>query len=376
MARNTTELYDALVLGAGPAGATAATVLARHGRRVCLVDAAGFPREAGAAGWISAPCVSLLAELDIAPKDFGARPFKSVAFFDADLAKFAHPEFAEPAGFIVNRAKFGDALVKMAAAAGVEVRSQTRVREVVLGERQVTLKTDDSKSSVPVQGRLLVFSAGRGTPLLTRLGVSMDTAQGGSWAAQIESDDPPAKGDAAVSIIFGLDRTGGFGIIMTAKGLAAVGIQSASDRRDVIPNLVSICRLAREKGLIDVDLTRQAAAANVTVSPTAVALSMDTHVTKHTLIVGDAGGFVAAASGEGIYPGMWSARIAADVIHRALDAPSPQDALMEFDAAWRTKMADYLRAPNSDAQYILPLVFSNQPMANRMGAAFFAGENI
>ena len=29
-----------------------------------------------------------------------------------------------------------------------------------------------------------------------------------------------------------------------------------------------------------------------------------------------------------------------------------------------------------DSQFLIPLIFSNQPMADRMGAAFFSGENI
>ncbi len=37
--------YDAVVVGAGPAGSTAAIVLARGGARVALVDKASFPRQ-------------------------------------------------------------------------------------------------------------------------------------------------------------------------------------------------------------------------------------------------------------------------------------------------------------------------------------------
>ena len=36
--------YDVIVVGAGPAGATAATLLAQHGRRVVLLEREGFPR--------------------------------------------------------------------------------------------------------------------------------------------------------------------------------------------------------------------------------------------------------------------------------------------------------------------------------------------
>ena len=38
-------MHDALVIGAGPAGAAAAWALARARRRVALVDREGFPRD-------------------------------------------------------------------------------------------------------------------------------------------------------------------------------------------------------------------------------------------------------------------------------------------------------------------------------------------
>jgi len=39
-----TPMFDVIVCGAGPAGAIAATVLARGGARVLMVDRARFPR--------------------------------------------------------------------------------------------------------------------------------------------------------------------------------------------------------------------------------------------------------------------------------------------------------------------------------------------
>jgi flavin-dependent dehydrogenase len=128
--------------------------------------------------------------------------------------------------------------------------------------------------------------------------------------------------------------------------------------------------------VLPLDVSQEAARAKVTQSPASAALDMDTHVGKHSLLIGDAGGFISAASNEGIYPAMWSAQIAVEVIDSALKSPQSQDELMSFETKWRTTMADYLRSPNTDIQFLLPLIFSNQPIADRMGAAFFSGENI
>jgi len=124
------------------------------------------------------------------------------------------------------------------------------------------------------------------------------------------------------------------------------------------------------------DLSAQAAKAKPIRCPAGWALDMDTHVAKHTLLIGDAGGFIAATSNEGLYPAMWSARIAVDVIDKALRNPYSQDELMAFDTQWRMQIADHLRSPHTDIRFLLPLIFSNQAMADRMAAAFFFGENI
>lgn len=46
-------MYDAIIVGGGPAGSTCARTLTRHGARVAVIDRAEFPRVKLCAGWLS-----------------------------------------------------------------------------------------------------------------------------------------------------------------------------------------------------------------------------------------------------------------------------------------------------------------------------------
>lgn len=367
--------FDVVIVGAGPAGATAAIILAQLDHKVLLIDAEAVPREGTSAGWLNARAAPMLKELGVSSRPLLDCAFRDVTFLNEDFSKQAKPSFEESPGYLVDRVQFANALVKCAEKTGAKVVAGSPVAELRQHETAVEVILAGGKS---LSGRLLLFAAGRISPLLEQTGIPVDSGRDAMWTAQVDAVSSPAKGktEPHVAVVLGLNGTAGFAFCAVSRSRVSVAINWLGNQERTIPQLVRICKALFDNQTLPVDLTERARGCRVVQTPTAGALDMDSHVGKNTLLIGDAGGFVTAAGNEGLYPAMWSARIASDVVSAALTSKHSQDELMTFEAKWRTTMADYLRSPNTDLQFLLPLIFSNQPMADRMGAAFFSGENI
>jgi len=67
----TVDQFDAVVVGAGPAGSVAALTLARGGAHVALVDKARFPRDKACGDLIGPRGVALLSELGVGVEPTG-----------------------------------------------------------------------------------------------------------------------------------------------------------------------------------------------------------------------------------------------------------------------------------------------------------------
>jgi len=368
------EIYDVAVIGAGPAGAVVAHIMAKNGHRVLLLDRATFPRQTMCSGWVSAHAPGMLAGVGIESSKMFDQPFSDVVIYNADFSKEATPEFESPPGFLVDRAAFDADLVRCAVASGAEFKPETEIVRIQLAESSAKLTAHDERA---FESRLLVLASGRMSPLAESIGFP-SLASGSRWVATASEQGALVKGPKTprVAIVLGLDGASSFGFVRVSKEQVSVDVTWDGEQKDAVRALMGLCRALRERELIPIDLMPRAVKATPLRSSAAAAIDMDTHVRKHTLLIGDAGGFVSAVSNEGIYPAIWSATIAAEVLEDALGNEHSQDALIAFNAAWRMKMAEHLRSPHTDVRFLLPLVFSNQPMANRMGAAFFFGDNI
>jgi len=98
-------------------------------------------------------------------------------------------------------------------------------------------------------------------------------------------------------------------------------------------------------------------------------------VANRALLIGPAGGFVTAC-GEDIYPGCWSAVLAAQTARHALGERHLQDALQAYRQQWGATIGDYLRGPQQNLRFLLPLIYRNPMMAARLTDAILLGKSV
>jgi flavin-dependent dehydrogenase len=78
---------DIIVVGAGPAGSTAAKLLADRGYSVVMVDRAVFPRHKTCASWINRLAFERFSYLPPHLEELVEAPFYGIKFYDSSLQR-------------------------------------------------------------------------------------------------------------------------------------------------------------------------------------------------------------------------------------------------------------------------------------------------
>src|SRR4051794_29149040 len=126
--------YDAIVIGAGPAGSTAALLLARAGWSVAIVEKAEYPRPKVCGEFISAPTLALLGTIGVGEEivEAAGPEVREVAVYAGErVIEGAMPRAAEPVtyGRALRRDRLDTLMLDAARRAGAVVWQPWRVRQ-------------------------------------------------------------------------------------------------------------------------------------------------------------------------------------------------------------------------------------------------------
>jgi flavin-dependent dehydrogenase len=293
--------WDAVVIGAGPAGALAAQQLAGRGLRTLVVDAKRFPRSKVCGGCLNRRGVTALDAAGlkhVLGVSQAARVTTLHWIVGAERARFALPEMR-----VVDRAAFDLALVEAARRAGATFWDGTPACvEPALREGLRTLAAPHPSGQFTIQSRVVICADGLARSSVKRLpefGSLISSRSRIGVGATVEYDGPLARDEIAMIV----GRPG------------YVGLARSGDRRLNVAAALDPAWLARSNASeLIADMLRDAGLhvlddwSHVSWHGTPPLTGRPNRVAAERLfVIGDASGYVEPFSGEGMATALQSA---------------------------------------------------------------------
>jgi geranylgeranyl reductase family protein len=322
------ESVDVLVVGAGPAGISAAKAAAEGGASVLLVDAKS---EIGLPVCCAEFVPRLMArELDI-PDEAVAQSVDDMIFFVTEETATSELGRVRSPGFILHRERLESCLARSAVEAGCELATSTRAKPgpdgTVYVVRENRVRCLRPAVVVAADGPFSIFRpAEEEKPCLPAVQFTL----------------PLARRTNGTEIHFRRELRSGYAWLFPKGDLANVGLGCAppGDRRELFPLLEAFVGDLRRAGkLAAKEPVRRAAGWIPTWGPPETALRVGDG--RNVLFAGDAGGFTDPLSGAGFWPAILTGRLAGRC---AGEAASQSDwaLLSQYDEEWRGHLGSAL----------------------------------
>jgi len=142
MPRNEINRFDAIVIGAGPAGSTAAYLLASNGFKVLIIDKSSFPRYKLCAGLLTLKSIKLLEGIFSTSVDFlKSRRIITYQSFDYKVGSNTGASIKgrlEYPFHFVHRKTYDHHWLKMAQEAGAEFKAGEKIVSLDFSSKQIT----------------------------------------------------------------------------------------------------------------------------------------------------------------------------------------------------------------------------------------------
>ena len=290
--------YDVIVVGAGPAGSTAARELAARGVSVVMLDRAVFPRDKPCGGLVSTRCRNHVG-VDLAPVVERTIDEACITLNRRRSSELRRPS-PEPYGYLTQRSRLDALLAEKAVESGAAFRQRAGIRSVERGGGGVTVRTSDGA----FHGRVLVAADGANGMTARMAGIELPD-HNSAVALEGNISPPggvPQKWEHAIGVDFGAIE-GGYSWLFPKGDHLNIGLGGYSR---VGPKLRSGLRdLARFYGL------DPAALWGVRGHHLPQRREASALVDGNVMLVGDAAGLLDPLTAEGIFAAVRSAQLAA-----------------------------------------------------------------
>lgn len=324
------NVYDVVVVGGGPAGSTAATVLARQGLQVAVFEQEAFPRFHVGESLLPANlpifdrlgCHQALQQIGLMKKP-GVTIYDEYEKRGSITVSFPHLPFQPDSAYHVVRAQFDDCLLQHAADSGAYVYRCHTVKHAQHDPDQVVVQVASAQGEIrEVRARVLVDASGRSTFLGTSFGKREPLPDLGKVSLfahfrNVRRDPTIPEGNARIYIV----PQGWLWWFSFADGTDSIGC--VLHARVVKARQGSIDALFDEVLATSPQITAGLVHAQQ-VTPVQPVANFSYRITPcvgdRYIAIGDAAGFIDPIFSTGVFLAMRSAELAADAIVEAFRA--------------------------------------------------------
>ncbi|HEY3173086.1 MAG TPA: FAD-dependent monooxygenase [Thermoanaerobaculia bacterium] len=334
-----TESFDAVVVGAGPAGSAAATILASLRRSVLLLEKDVFPRHKVCGEFLSADALPSLDRLDVREDVEGATPERMTRGALHLAGGRAVPFLLPHPAFGISRFRLDELLARRARASGADVRfnarvlgarpdgSGFRVRFVDREERDV-----DARAVIGAWGRWDALDRALERSFLGR------RSRFFGWSRDYGAERAFLEGEVRLYLFAGgycgLSRIEGGAINLA--GIVSERVRARAGRGWE----AMVDRARRGNPALDADLAKLAPGPVGFLGTGPVFFTAKPPTENGILMAGDAAGVLDPFSGDGQAAALASGILAAQTAERLLSGElSREECARAYSKAWRRRFA-------------------------------------
>lgn len=342
--------YDAVVVGAGPAGAVCSLVLARNGVNVCLLEKNRIPHDRACGDALMPDSIALLKNIEIwdeveplMHKTRGVRVY-APSGLPTDIAGNI---------YTCKRKVFDECLVKQSIFNGADLKDGFNVSNIEVEDDRVTVTGPANEEAVSkISCRLVILATGGSSKALEDFKIKHRSKPSAYALRQyVTVTDMPDSG--IINIWYDRSVLPGYAWAFPVSdnelnfgaGIFVGNNKSPPDLKKIYDNFLTACEPARYIYEKAVSTTR------IQGAPIRASLEGSAFYGNRTLLIGEAVGTTYAMTGEGIGKAMESAVIAADYAVRSLESDKLDEESLggyevEVKKAMASKFKHYKKAQN------------------------------
>ena len=336
--------YDVIVVGAGPAGSTAAKCLAEKAIKVALIDKKKFPRDKACGGGLP---TRVLKRFPYTVDLIDSISYGSITYSSSLRYKFKVKR-EKPLIATILRKKFDNGLVKIAIAKGADFIDQKIVKDIDIKDDKAVVSLDDGKK---IESKIIIGADGVRSLIADKSNLAKKTDE--ICLCLLEEQQMPKKiidkyftDKRMVHIFIKTKGIAGYGWIFPKKKYINIGIgefetadNSTKPKTNLKEIFIQYINILKKRKILPKDFEiKNLQGGSLPIFP------LDKTYSDRVILCGDAAGFINPIAGEGIYYAMVSGEIAARIIEKAIVKNNfSENVLSEYQKKWQNDFGKDLK---------------------------------